>query len=51
MLDMPRALVKAVLQKLNFYRLRAQVSCEDRSERLGVLAVWENAGTTTRGLV
>jgi tRNA-modifying protein YgfZ len=51
LLDLPRALAGAVLKKLNFYRLRAQVTCEDRSDTLGVLAVWGGAGTTQHGLV
>src|SRR5271169_2421022 len=51
LLDLPRTLASAVLQKLNFYRLRAQVTCEDQSETLGVLAVWGGAGTTAHGLL
>ena len=49
LLDLPRTLVSAVLQKLNFYRLRAQITCEDQSETLGVLAVWGGVGTTAQG--
>jgi folate-binding protein YgfZ len=51
LLDVPRAITKAVLQKLNFYRLRAPISCEDQSETLGVLAVWGGVGATACGLV
>ncbi len=51
LLDLPRALAGAVLKKLNFYRLRAQVSCEDQSDTLGVLAVWGGVGTTAQGFV
>ena len=39
------------MQKLNFYKLRAKVICEDLSEVLGVLAVWDGAGDTEYGLV
>jgi len=39
-LDCPRALAGALVEKLNFYKLRAKVICEDLSEVLGVLAVW-----------
>jgi folate-binding protein YgfZ len=51
LLDLPRALAGAVLKKLNFYRLRAQVTCEDQSDTLGVLAVWGGAGATAHGLI
>jgi folate-binding protein YgfZ len=50
-LDCPRALAGALVEKLNFYKLRAKVICEDLSEVLGVLAVWGGAGTTDYGLV
>jgi len=50
-LDCPRALAGALVEKLNFYKLRAKVICEDLSEVLGVLAVWGSAGTTEYGLV
>src|SRR5262249_25690489 len=39
-LDCPRALAPALVEKLNFYKLRAKVICEDLSEVLGVMAVW-----------
>lgn len=42
-LDVPRALAPALAQKLNFYRLRAKVTIEDLSDRLGVMAVWGGA--------
>jgi folate-binding protein YgfZ len=49
-LDCPRALVSTLIQKLNFYKLRAKVICEDPSEVLGVMAVWDGNGTTGYGL-
>ncbi len=39
------------MQKLNFYKLRAKVICEDLSEVLGVMAVWDGTGDTEYGLV
>ena len=50
-LDCPRALAGEFVQKLNFYKLRAKAICEDLSEVLGVLAVWDGAGDTEYGLV
>ena len=50
-LDCPRALAGALVEKLNFYKLRAKVICEDLSEMLGVLAVWDGTGATEYGLV
>jgi folate-binding protein YgfZ len=49
-LDCPRALSADLMQKLNFYKLRAKVIVEDLSEVLGVLAVWDGAGATDYGL-
>lgn len=49
-LDCPRELVPTLVQKLNFYKLRAKVICEDLSEVLGVIAVWDGTGTTRYGL-
>ncbi len=49
-LDCPRALATALVQKLNFYKLRAKVLAEDLSEVLGVMAVWEGTGETEFGL-
>ena len=49
-LDCPRALAATLVQKLNFYKLRAKVLAEDLSEVLGVMAVWEGAGDTEYGL-
>ena len=50
-IDCPRALALGLVDKLNFYKLRAAVICEDLSEVLGVLAVWDGAGDTDYGLV
>lgn len=49
-LDCPRALAATLVERLNFYKLRAKVICEDLSEVLGVMAAWdgqknENAAT------
>jgi tRNA-modifying protein YgfZ len=49
--DCPRALAKTLVDKLNFYKLRAPVIAEDLSETLGVLALWDGEGETDYGLV
>lgn len=49
-LDCPRALAPALMEKLNFYKLRAKVICEDLSEVLGVMAVWPGAADSEYGL-
>jgi folate-binding protein YgfZ len=49
-LDCPRVLAPALAERLNFYKLRAKVGVEDLSASLGVLAIWENAGSTEHGL-
>ena len=49
-LDCPRALAAALVEKLNFYKLRAKVICEDLSEVLGVMAVWDGTAETEYGL-
>jgi hypothetical protein len=49
-LDVPRALAGTLVEKLNFYKLRAKVICEDLSEVLGVMAVWNGAGESEYGL-
>jgi folate-binding protein YgfZ len=49
-LDCPRALAAALVEKLNFYKLRAKVICEDLSEALGVMAVWDGQGESGYGL-
>src|SRR5712671_6295873 len=42
-LDVPKALAKSCVDRLNFYKLRAKVIVEDLSEVLGIVAVWEAA--------
>jgi tRNA-modifying protein YgfZ len=49
-LDCPRALAPTLVEKLNFYRLRAKVICEDLSEVLGVMAVWGGTANSEYGL-
>src|SRR5262245_57473829 len=49
-LDVPRALARTFTDRLNFYKLRANVIVEDLSETLGVLAIWEGQGDTDYGL-
>jgi tRNA-modifying protein YgfZ len=49
-LDVPRALARTLTDRLNFYKLRANVIVEDLSETLGVLAIWEGQGNTEYGL-
>ena len=49
-LDCPRALAPALVEKLNFYKLRAKVVCEDLSEVLGVMAVWGGMADSEYGL-
>jgi folate-binding protein YgfZ len=41
LLDVPKALAKALADKLGFYKLRAKVVVEDLSGSLGVLAAWD----------
>ena len=49
-LDCPRALALTLVEKLNFYKLRAKVICEDLSPALGVMAVWGGAADSEYGL-
>ena len=49
-LDAPRALAPTLVQRLNFYKLRAKVMVEDLSEALGVLAIWDGTAETDFGL-
>ncbi len=49
-IDCPRVLASTLVEKLNFYKLRAKVICEDLSEVLGVMAVWDGKGETDYGL-
>jgi tRNA-modifying protein YgfZ len=41
--DCPRDLAATLVQKLNFYKLRAKVTIDDLSASLGILAVWNEA--------
>jgi folate-binding protein YgfZ len=50
-LDCPRTLAVEFVTKLNFYKLRAKVICEDLSEILGVLAVWDGGSEAKYGLM
>ena len=50
-LDCPRALAPLLVDKLNFYKLRAKVIIENLSDKLGVLAAWDGEGSTEYGLV
>jgi folate-binding protein YgfZ len=49
-LDCPRALASALVEKLNFYKLRAKIAVEDLSGALGVMAVWDSAALSDFGL-
>src|SRR5260370_20933742 len=49
-LDVPKALAKSCVDRLNFYKLRAKVIVEDLSEVLGVVAVWDGEAATEYGL-
>jgi tRNA-modifying protein YgfZ len=51
LLDVPRALAAALVDRLGFYKLRAKVVIANLSEALGVLAVWGGEGSTDYGLV
>src|SRR5665213_470427 len=50
-LDCPRALAGELVKKLNFYKLRAKAICEDLSEVLGVMGLWDGSGATEYGLL
>jgi hypothetical protein len=49
-LDCPRALAPMLVERFNFYKLRAKIIVEDLSEVLGVMAVWDNPGLSEYGL-
>jgi folate-binding protein YgfZ len=49
-LDCPRALVPTLVQRLNFYKLRAKVIVEDLSETLGITAIWDGGSAKRLGL-
>jgi folate-binding protein YgfZ len=40
LIDCPRALAGALVEKLKFYKLRAKATVDDLSDTLGVMAVW-----------
>jgi tRNA-modifying protein YgfZ len=50
-IDCARALAANLVERLNFYKLRAKLIIEDLSQTLGVLAAWDGTGTTDYGLV
>jgi folate-binding protein YgfZ len=41
LIDCPRALADELAKKLGFYKLRAKVTVENLSDRLGVIAAWD----------
>ncbi|MDE2330115.1 MAG: folate-binding protein YgfZ [Bradyrhizobium sp.] len=46
LIDAPRTLAKALADKLGFYKLRAKVTVENRSDDLGVIAIWDGEPST-----
>jgi folate-binding protein YgfZ len=49
-LDAPKALAGTLIEKLNFYKLRAKLMVEDLSQSLAVMAVWDGVGDSEYGL-
>jgi folate-binding protein YgfZ len=49
-LDVPRARIGTLIERLNIYKLRAKILIEDLSEILGVVAAWDGGGATNYGL-
>jgi folate-binding protein YgfZ len=49
-LDCPRVLAGQLVTKLGFYKLRAQVTIEDLSDKLSVMAVWPEGAASEYGL-
>jgi folate-binding protein YgfZ len=49
-LDCPKALARTLVEKLNFYKLRAKITVEDLSEVLGVMAAWPSDALSEYGL-
>jgi tRNA-modifying protein YgfZ len=49
-LDVDRARIGTLIERLNIYKLRAKVVIEDLSEILGVVAAWDGGGATNYGL-
>ncbi|HEY7245929.1 MAG TPA: folate-binding protein [Xanthobacteraceae bacterium] len=50
-LDCARALAPTLVERFNFYKLRAKVIVEDLSEILGVMAIWNGSPRTEFGLL
>jgi tRNA-modifying protein YgfZ len=50
LVDCPRALTSRLVERLNFYKLRAKAHVEDISDQLGVLAAWDGTGTVHGGM-
>src|SRR5262245_17639703 len=50
-LDSPRALVSMLVERLNFFKLRAKVLIEDLSETLAVMAIWDGSASSDYGLL
>jgi len=51
MIDCPRALTARLVERLNFYKLRAKAQIEDVSDQIGVLAAWDGTGKVRGGVV
>ncbi|HEY4862328.1 MAG TPA: folate-binding protein [Xanthobacteraceae bacterium] len=49
-LDCPRALAPLLVERFNFYKLRAKIIVEDLSEILGVMAIWNSSSASEFGL-
>ena len=49
-LDVPRAVAKPLLDKLNLYKLRSRLIVGDSSDTLGVFAAWDGDGSPAFGL-
>jgi len=47
LIDCPKALAQNLTDKLGFYRLRAKVTVENLSDKIGVLAAWDGARLTS----
>jgi folate-binding protein YgfZ len=48
-LDTPKTLAKTCVDRLNAYKLGSKVMIEDRSDALGIVAVWDGEATTKYG--
>jgi len=49
-LDVSRARIGTLIERLNVYKLRAKILIEDLSEIIGVIAAWDGGGATNYGL-